>query len=342
MRISEYMRDHMVSILVNLSGMLLLTIYLTAGGISVSMTALILIGWAGVLLIFFTAGYLERKRYFSRMQGLLKGLDKPYLLGELAGKPYRTEDRLHIELLRQSNKSVIEAIHKLEEEQKDYRDYIESWIHDVKIPITAAELICTNQREPREKALSRKIRPELAKIENYVELALFYARSDSVYQDYLMKEMDLEDAINLAIGRNKAFLIQNNMRIQVDLNCGNVYCDEKWLVFLLNQILFNAVKYRKGDSGELFFTGWDVKNGVKLSIEDKGVGIKESEIGRIFDKGFTGTNGRKKEFSTGMGLYLCKKLCTRLGLEIGAESQDGLFTRITLTFPKGTYFLSKL
>ena len=178
----------------------------------------------------------------------------------------------------------------------------------------------------------------LGKIENYIESALFYARSDFVYQDYLMKELDLQEVVYQAIAKNKAFLIQNGMRITVRTECGTVFCDEKWLIFILSQILINAAKYKKGEKGTIRVDAEDIKNGVQLAISDEGVGIRREELVRIFDKGFTGTNGRGSRASTGMGLYLCRKLCEKLGIQIHAESEEGKGMKMILRFPKGTFY----
>lgn len=338
MTILEYVKDRTGAILIHAAGMIVLGIYLGAANLDTSMIALIIIGWAFVMIVYFLCGYLERKRYFGQLEDLLASLDKPYLISEVMTPPYRQEDRRYREILRRSNKSVIEAIHKLEDEQKNYKEYIESWIHEVKLPITAIELICENQTKPDEKALARKIRPQLTRVENLVEATLFYARSESVYKDYLIKEIDLEEVVMDAVGRNKAFLIQNRMSVDVKCKCSRVYSDGKWLQFILNQLLFNAVKYKKGDDGHVTITGNDIKNGVQLIIEDQGIGIKESEISRVFEKGFTGSNGRTRGDSTGIGLYLCSKLCGKLGIKISVDSQEGSYTKAILTIPRGNYF----
>lgn len=338
MTIRGYLRDRTAAILLNLAGMAALSLFLTAGGTEGGMVGLILIGWAAAAAAYFICAYLSRRRYFKELEGILSGLDRPYLLGELIKRPYRCEDQIYACLLKESNKSVIEEIHLLEAEQKDYREYIESWVHDAKIPVTAIELICDNQTGACEKALARKIRPELGKIENYIESALFYARSDFVYQDYLMKELDLQEVVYQAIAKNKAFLIQNGMRITVRTECGTVFCDEKWLIFILSQILINAAKYKKGEKGTIRVDAEDIKNGVQLAISDEGVGIRREELVRIFDKGFTGTNGRGSRASTGMGLYLCGKLCEKLGIQIHAESEEGKGMKMILRFPKGTFY----
>ncbi|MGM9534411.1 MAG: ATP-binding protein, partial [Intestinibacter sp.] len=219
---------------------------------------------------------------------------------------------------------------------KDYKDYIESWVHEIKLPITTMELICENNKNE----ITRKLQTELSRIDNFVEIILYYARLDKVYKDYIIKEIDLSKVIYETITKNKTYFIQNKMMI--DVNCSHtVFSDKKWLAFIINQILINSTKYKREPVGKISIYTEAVKDGVKLYIEDNGIGIEKSEINRIFDKGFTGTNGRQNKKSTGIGLYLSKKLCTKLGIEIYAESEINKYTRIILLFPKDDY-LSKL
>jgi signal transduction histidine kinase len=122
-----------------------------------------------------------------------------------------------------------------------------------------------------------------------------------------------------------------------------VPCDRKWLGFILNQIFLNAVKYRKGSGVTINISAQVLPQGIDLHIEDKGIGIPSHELPRIFDKGFTGSNGRTNQplgaaKSTGIGLYLCQKLCAKMGIIITAASNVGEFTRITLHFPKSDYY----
>jgi signal transduction histidine kinase len=337
MTILEYIKDKSMPLLLHLSCMLVLSLYLRSLDTDSGAILLILTAWLVLLVLFYGLDYHQRSRYFAGLFHTLETLDQRYLLGEIMEPSHRLEDKLFRELLCKSNKSVIEKIHQLEDSQLDYREYIESWIHEVKSPITAAELICQNHKTQE----TRQILPELLKIENQVESALFYARSDTVYQDYLIREHSLDEIVLETVQKNRTFLIQNQMSIQVDCQNSTVYTDEKWLSFILTQILLNGVKYKKEGTGHIRFCSYPVKNGVQLSIEDQGIGISESELPRIFDKGFTGINGRENAHSTGMGLYLCKKLCGKLGIHISARSAEGLSTTFVLTFPKGTY-LSKL
>lgn len=186
---------------------------------------------------------------------------------------------------------------------------------------------------------TKSIYEELEKIEDYIEQALFYARSNTVEKDYYIKESNLKDIVNESVKKNKSILIQNKILINIhDLN-ETIYTDSKWIQFILNQIIQNSVKYKKQDnSSEIEIYSKQGKENIILYIKDNGIGIKKGELTRVFEKGFTGTNGRlQNKKSTGIGLYLCKKLCDKMGIAIELNSVQNQGTEVKLIFPKGTY-----
>ena len=214
--------------------------------------------------------------------------------------------------------------------QKDYKEYIESWVHEIKIPITSAKLLCENNKSD----ITNKIDEDIEEVNNYVEQALFYARMDQVSNDFMIREISLNEVIKNVLARNKKIMIQNNMKVElkdVNIKC---YTDEKWLEFILNQIITNSIKYRNDNNAVIKITGIQNKENIILKIKDNGIGIKKSEIDRIFDKGFTGTNGRNQTKSTGIGLYLCKRLCEGIGMEIDANSKENEYTEIVIIIPR--------
>ena len=301
-------------------------------GLEKNQSILFLIAWFCVLAVWMAVDYIRRKTYWNQVSGLLEDLEKPYLLSELMPKSFRLEDRLYHQILRKSNKSVIDAVHELENSQKEYKDFIENWIHEVKVPLTSMYLICGTKKDEEMK----KIKVCLEQLENDVEKALFYARSDTVSQDYMIREIDLYQTAVKVIQRGSSWLIQNHAQIDVEQVTDTVYSDDKWVGFILNQLLINAVKYKKDDGCQIRLYTQRQKNETVLSVWDQGMGIKDSEIHRIFDKGFTGSHGRVQAQATGIGLYLCRKLCRRLGIGIAAESKEGEYTCISLHFPDGS------
>lgn len=214
----------------------------------------------------------------------------------------------------------------LESDIRDYHDYIESFVHEIKTPISAISLLCDNRQD-------MNIKSQVNKINNFVEQMLFYARSDNVEKDYFIKKISLEDLVHTVIMDYRENLMQNRICLDIDNLQNCVYTDEKWLVFIIGQILQNSIKYMDKEDKLIKIYSLNKKNKIVLVIEDNGQGIRDCDLPRVFEYGFTGTD-RNKEYSTGIGLYLCKKLCVRLNLSIDIESVYKKFTRVAIVFLK--------
>ena len=332
MNLLAFLKDKLLLLTLQAACMLALAAFLYVTGYPAVCGGIVLLGWVLILTVWLLGEYVRRNRYFRQIEQILENADQKYLLGELMPESFRLEDRLYRDMIRRSNKSVIEKIHELEDARKDYREYIESWIHEVKAPIASICLLCEKQKGET----GRRILMENGRTENYVDMALFYARSDEVYKDYLIKETTLQGTAEEVLRKNKYYLIQN--RIQAEVRCPDiVYTDAKWIAFILNQVVLNAVKYQRDSEPRIVISTERKSHSVLLAVEDNGIGICPEDLPRIFDKGFTGTNGRAGLKSTGMGLYLCRKLCGKLGIRIGAWSEEGRGTRITLEFPVSNY-----
>ncbi len=330
MNFTDYCKDKLMPILFQLVCLLGLMAFLYATGYPYG--GIIAVCWILLFLIWFFAGYLRRKRYFDRIEEILEQADTKFLLGELMPQSFSLEDRLYRDMIRKVGKSAIEKVRAGEDARQEYREYIESWVHEVKAPIAEICLLCEKRKDEQ----ARRILQENAKTENYVDMALFYARSDQVYKDYLIKETTLQETAEDVLRKNKYYLIENRMQASVDCP-DTVYTDAKWIGFILNQVVLNAVKYRRDESPMLRIYTTRAERSVLLTVADNGCGIPQEELPRIFDKGFTGTNGRAGAHATGMGLYLCRKLCLKLGIEIRAKSTPGSGTEIILEFPVSDY-----
>ncbi|MGC6767498.1 sensor histidine kinase [Enterococcus sp. LJL51] len=336
MKLFYYLHDKLFVLVLHFSCLLILSFYLLTLGNTPVTIVLIALVWVSIIFVYFTLDYYKRKRFFRGIDKQMTQLDKPYLIHELLEKNWRYEDELYRDILRKANTSAMETIAWLEEEQTDYKEFIEAWIHEVKLPMTSLHLAAAEL----ETDSARKIQMYLIDLENQVDQTLFYARSDYVHQDYFIKEVLLQEVIAELIKKNKYLLIQNQM--QVTIACEEfVYTDKKWLAFIVNQLIFNAVKYKKEGRGSLSFTAVSTKEQTELTIRDSGIGIKSHELPRVFDKGFTGTNGRAAGKATGFGLYLCKKLCRKLGLKIDCAAVENEYTEIVIIFPQNSY-LSEL
>lgn len=276
--------------------------------------------------------YWKKRNFYQEFEEKLELLDQKYLIIEMMEEPEFLEGKILCEALYETDKAMKERVNETEQAVLEFKEYIEMWIHEIKLPIASLMLMNYNQSRDFEKQ-----KYQLDRVNHYVEQILFYARADIPQKDYLLKKASLEDMVNKAVVENKDLLIGNQFRIEKEGLDVLVSTDSKWLEFMLGQVINNSVKYKKG-AGYLKFCAEDDKAAVILTVEDHGIGIPAADLGRIFDKSFTGENGRKGRKSTGMGLFLCKKLCSKLGHEIWAESEVNEYTRIYFRFGKNDYY----
>lgn len=306
--------------------MVALTIFLLVCGNSISAVLLILAVWALILLAGLFLTYWKRSRQMRQLLDMAGQLSERYLISEVMELPEQAEDQVYYRLLKMAGKSMLEQIGEVQRERQEYKEYIEQWIHEVKTPITAIKLICENNRC----SFTRELLAELENINRFTEQALYYARSEHTEKDYSVREISLSDVVHGAIADNKYLLRQNNVAVTVEDVEYSIYSDDKWLRFILDQLISNAVKYRT-DQPVLHFFAVKKIDSVILSVSDNGIGIPQGDLPRIFEKGFTGQNGRTIHSSTGIGLYLCGRLCDKLGIGISASS-EGKGTAISLSF----------
>lgn len=289
----------------------------------------------GLYMAGFIYEYQIKKRYYDELQKIIDELDEKYLITEIMKTPNFVEGKILKNILGQVDKSMHEQVNKYKYLQEDYKEFIELWIHEVKLPLTTSKMIIENNKNK----VTRSIEEELDSIENYVEQALFYARSSAVEKDYYIRKCNLKDIVNESIKKNKTSLIEEKVDINIHDLDNVVSTDSKWIVFILGQIIQNSVKYRNKKSlSNIEVYSEPKKDNTVLYIKDNGIGIKKEEISRVFDKGFTGTNGRlagKK--STGIGLYLCRNLCEKLGVSINVQSTYSVGTVVSLVFPNSSF-----
>lgn len=313
----QYWKNRIPFLLTNLICMVALTVFLLVCGNSISAVLLILTVWALILLAGLFLTYWKRGRQMRQLLDMAGQLSERYLISEVMDLPEQAEDQVYYRLLKMAGKSMLEQIGEVRRERQEYKEYIEQWIHEIKTPITAMKLLCENHRTDWTKELLL----ELEKTNRFTEQALYYARSEHTEKDYSVREIALAQVVHQAIADNKYLLLKSGVRLEVEEIQDTVYSDEKWVRFILNQLISNAVKYRAGQP-ILRFSARRQQDHVVLVVEDNGIGISPADLPRIFEKGFTGQNGRKVQQSTGIGLYLCKRLCEKLGIGITAESSE--------------------
>lgn len=329
MKIIEYFSEQSLKILFHIICVLSASAFLLFTGTNSGIIIILLIVWAGLSVLLFSVGYYKEKAYIKEVSYIFENLEKKYLFMECVQKPKKLFDKKLFSLMKRAGKSMIEEVSNIQAEQKEYREYIENWVHEVKVPITTIQLIENNNKS----AVSNKIVYQIKELEEQVERVLYYARIGNVEQDLLIQKVDLLDIVNQSIHKQKQLLIQNNMSIEVAEMNQKVYTDVKGLTFILGQLLSNAVRYKRENAK--IQIGAKSENGyVGLKILDNGIGIPEYDQPRVFGKGFTGSNGRVRASSTGMGLYISKKLADHLQIKITVESVVNEYTKFTLLIPE--------
>ena len=336
MNIKSFIKDKLFTTILILFGIITIEIFLLAYQVDNFIRIYIALAIITLYTIGLSIEYIEKRNFYKNIVNMLDELNEKYLITELIKSPNFSEGKILKSILEQTDKSMLENVNKFKYMQEDYKDYIELWIHEIKIPIATSKLIVENNKNE----VTKSIDEELTKVENYTEQALFYARSNTVEKDYYIKKVRLKEIVNESIKKNKNALIQDKISLNIhDLDI-DVNTDNKWIVFILNQIIQNSTKYKMPEKIlEIEIYAKQNAENVVLYIKDNGIGIKESEITRVFEKGFTGTNGRiSGKKSTGIGLYLCKKLCQKLGTDIELTSAKNEGTTVKIIFPKNSFY----
>jgi len=286
--------------------------------------------------IFMLVEYINKRRFYHKMHSLLDELDEKYLIAEMLPEVRFVEGEILSEILQKTAKSMTTNVSEHAGLMEEYRDYLEMWIHEVKTPIASARLIIDNDGS----AVATNIGDELDKVENYLTQALFYARSSNIEKDFVLKKLDLTDVVGKALRHHVKDFAGKKIKLDIEETLGMVFSDQKWLIFILNQIISNAVKYMIKNPKLVFYSTSEPAMAT-LYIKDNGVGIPSHDMPRIFEKGFTGENGRCFAKSTGIGLYLCKKMCDQIGIQIDIDSVVGVGTTVSLTFPISDMYFRK-
>lgn len=208
-----------------------------------------------------------------------------------------------------------------ESKMHDLEDYFTMWVHQAKLPIAAMKLLLEDENLSRS-----EIKLQLLRMDQYTDMVLAYLRLNSTHTDFLFKELDLDDLIRQSIRRFSTEFIRKHIQLSFKETGDVILSDEKWLVFVLEQILSNSLKYTNENGSISIY----MKTKHVLVIEDSGIGISASDLNRVFEKGYTGMNGRSDKTASGLGLYLCKNILDMLNHKITIESNVGKGTRVIL------------
>ncbi len=327
----SYLRDNLIGLAALVLCLVSTVMVLPVLGVSLAGTWLVACILTLVALAAGFADYWRKARFYQELGVLVAQVRQACVLPSLIAEPSFLEGRIALataERLAQLAGAETEALNN---EAAAYRRYVELGIHETKAPIAAIKLMLANTPGPE----ASKIARELERVEAQVDQALYYARSTSVAKDYAIREVDLGAAAREAC-KNGRFLIERGCVPAFAIPDGlTVLADEPWLVFMLGQLVVNAAKY---GASSVEFSAREVEPGTSrgrtvLEVRDNGCGIPAADVPRVFERGFTGQVGRAHGSATGMGLYLVANLCAALGLHVGLASEEGVGTRVILTFP---------
>lgn len=284
-----------------------------------------------IFLIYIILGYYFRNKFYLELKHLISNEDKDIIIDMI--KPQNNKQQIVVNLLNEINNKHFIHLKKLYDEKRDQQEFFISWIHEVKTPISASRLLLENSQDKSIDWLVNKTEDELDKIEENIEKVLYYSRIDSFSNDYFITEVNLDKIIRNSIKKYSKLFIDKNINIEIDEIEKHVQSDNKWLLFILDQFISNSLKYTD-DNGKIIIYFEEDNQEKRFIIKDNGVGIKNEDLNRVFEKGFTGYNGRNYPKSTGMGLFLAKQLASKLGHDITIKSKENIFTEITVHFYK--------
>ena len=297
---------------------------------------------AMIIIITVLAGFLG---YSSKVKALSNALERP--VEEQAQLPEAADDveMLYHRLLENQSIARSESESSAAIRQSQMRDYYSMWVHQIKTPISAMKLlleaereelgllICDEEQQASLKELSDNVasfEDELFRIEEYVSMALQYQRVSSTENDFVLEKVSVDGVIRDTIKKYAKIMIRRHIGINYSGTGQDVYTDGKWLAFMLEQILSNAIKYTP--QGGVTIETAEEKDRFFITIKDTGIGIKAEDLPRVFEKGYTGYNGHADKKATGIGLYLCRQMADKLGHTIRMESELGKGTKVWIGF----------
>lgn len=341
-----YVRSALSGILIMLAAVGALDLVLAVSGTPWSVTLLADFLVLAAFVLTLLVAWLRRRGFYSDLAHGASDVEHPLWITEMVDPPDFAEGELTYGALRAISKAANDDVASYRRQVADYREYVETWVHEAKSPLAAAHLMLENLTDavtdgagPQEAvAKADALEEELDRVEGYIEQALFFARSETLDRDYLIRGHSLRDLVTTAIKANARPMIAAHVspvRRNLDLT---VFTDDKWMEFILGQLIQNSVKYARTQGAVVEFSGRLLGEGgaderIELTVRDNGCGVPEADLPRVFDRGFTGENGRSGKRSTGIGLYLVRRLCDKMGIGVSADSVEGEGFAVTLTFP---------
>ena len=341
MKLLGYLRSCLPTIALVVAAVALSAFILAVSGAGLAVIVLVSIISCLGLALALAADWVRKRPFYDDLVSCADDAQRPLWLSEVVERPDYLEGAITYDALSAISKAANDGVNAYRRQASEYREYIETWVHEAKSPLAAAHLMLDNLRAEADRVESvdklRALDDELCRVEGFIEQALFYARSETVDRDYLIRKYRLGDLVAASVKANAATLIGVHMApVMHDLDF-EVFTDEKWIEFIFGQVIQNAAKYARRDNPRLEFSGvlrdrGNASERVELTVRDNGCGVSAADLPRVFDKGFTGENGRSGKRSTGIGLYLVKRLCDKMGVGILADSVEDEGFAITFSF----------
>ena len=336
MKIRDYIKDRGVAYVIGIVAYAIVILFLIAYKTNKQAIFVVTVILFMAVILAEIWNYVRKRDFYRHLDSALSELDKKYLIPEMLKEADFFEGKVLYETLSECCKSMAEHVSGAEKKAKEFREYIEMWVHEAKLPVASLTLMCHNSDEPDEKMLT-----QLKRLDDNIENVLYYARSETSEKDYLIKEVSLKKTFSAVAVKNMETLQTMDFEVRTEGLDITVLTDGKWLEYILGQLMANSIKYAaKGRERKLLVTAKESEKAVTLHFYDNGVGISKSDLPYVFEKSFTGENGRSGAKSTGMGLYIVKNLCDRLGHGISINSEKDSFTEVTITFPKNDFYFA--
>lgn len=335
MNIKEFLRERKYHFTYSLVLFLIINVYFFSLSIIEDLSDLI---YLDILIITIFIGFtiLDYRKMKDRYSSIMELIEDEKDIDSYCIDDNFLEGKIINYIIDYKDKKLENETKECENQLKDMEEYISRWVHEIKLPLSAMKIILDRDSDD----MISSIENELEKMNFLVNSVMYGSRATASAEDIFIKEENLKDIVRTAVKSNSFFLIKNNISPKLGDLDFKVYTDKKWIIYVLGQLINNSIKYSK-ENGVIEFSAEDKGEFIELKIRDNGIGINEEDLERVFNKGFTGSNGRNSVYkSTGMGLYFSKKIIDKLNHSIEVESVKDKYTLFRIRFYKISDYLS--
>lgn len=335
MNIKEFLKEKLSNFIYSAVLFLIINIYLFSLNSIKNLSDLIYLDIL-IITIFIVFTILDYRKMKDRYSSIMELIEDEKDIDSYCIDDNFLEGKIINYIIDYKDKKLENETKECENQLKDMEEYISRWVHEIKLPLSAMKIILDRDSDD----MISSIENELEKMNFLVNSVMYGSRATASAEDIFIKEENLKDIVRTAVKSNSFFLIKNNISPKLGDLDFKVYTDKKWIIYVLGQLINNSIKYSK-ENGVIEFSAEDKGEFIELKIRDNGIGINEEDLERVFNKGFTGSNGRNSVYkSTGMGLYFSKKIIDNLNHSIEVESVKDKYTLFRIRFYKISDYLS--